>query len=243
MRDGAPWVCLHVREPAYLDQVHGGRDWSYHDYRNASIQDYLLAAEELARRGNVVVRMGANVTEPLQPAHPRIIDYAMRGRTDFLDIFLSAHCRFFIGDTSGFLWVPMLFRRPVVIVNNVPLEYIHSWGPDDLSIPKMLWWREEQRFLTFREIIESGVGRFLTTPQYEQGSLELRSNTPEEIKAVAVEMDERLKGTWQGTQTDAELQRRFWSLFPPSHLNRVIRASIGAEFLRQHHVLLDGVTG
>lgn len=52
-------------------------------------------------------------------------------------------------------------------------------------------------------------------------------------------MDERLKGMWQTTEEDEELQRRFWSLFKPSELNRVFRSRIGAEFLRQNRELLD----
>lgn len=58
-------------------------------------------------------------------------------------------------------------------------------------------------------------------------------------RRISVEMDERLKGTWQTTEEDEELQRRFWSLFKPSELNRVFRSRIGAEFLRQNRELLD----
>ena len=52
-------------------------------------------------------------------------------------------------------------------------------------------------------------------------------------------MDERLKGTWQTTEEDEELQQRFWSLFKPSELNQVFLSRIGAEFLRQNRELLD----
>ena len=69
--------------------------------------------------------------------------------------------------------------------------------------------------------------------------IEVIENTPEEILAVAVEMDERLKGIWRTTEEDEELQRRFWSLSKPSELNRVFVARIGAEFLRQNRELLE----
>ena len=52
-------------------------------------------------------------------------------------------------------------------------------------------------------------------------------------------MDERIKGTWQSTEEEEELQQRFWSLFKPSELNRVFLSRIGAEFLRQNRELLD----
>jgi hypothetical protein len=51
-------------------------------------------------------------------------------------------------------------------------------------------------------------------------------------------MDERIKGTWQTTEEDEELQKRFWKLFTPNDLNKVFRARIGTEYLRQNRQLL-----
>jgi len=99
--------------------------------------------------------------------------------------------------------------------------------------------REEHRFLTFGETLDSGIGRFSKSEQYEQLGIEVVENTPEEITALAVEMDERLEGTWQTTEEDEERQRRFWSLFKPSELHGTIVSRIGAEFLRQNRELLD----
>ena len=79
----------------------------------------------------------------------------------------------------------------------------------------------------------------MTSEKHEQLGVEVMENTAEEITALAVEMDERLKGTWQTTEEDEELQRRFWSLFKPSELNQVFLSRIGAEFLRQNRELLD----
>ena len=64
-------------------------------------------------------------------------------------------------------------------------------------------------------------------------------NTPEEITALAVEMDERLKGTWQTAEEDEELQRRFWALFKPGALQGAFLSRIGTEFLHQNRELLQ----
>ena len=93
--------------------------------------------------------------------------------------------------------------------------------------------------MTFREIFDSGVGRLSLTQEFEEHGIELIENTPEEIAAVVVEMDERLKGTWQTTEEDEELQRRFWSMFPPSEWHGKILCRIGAGFLRENRDLLD----
>ena len=237
--DGAPFVCFHARDSAYLSAVQPKKNWHYHEYRDSNIHNYVPAAEELTRRGYFAIRMGAIVKEALPSTNPMVIDYATKSRNDFLDIFLSAKCRFALGCPSGITCIPMIFRRPVAYANFVPLEYALTWGPNDLFIPKKLWLLEERRFLTFREILSSEVGRFLQSEQYEQMGIEVVENTPEEITALAVEMDERLKGTWQTTEEDEELQRKFWSLFKPSELHGTIVSRIGAEFLRQNRELLD----
>lgn len=232
--EGASYVCFHARDSAYLNVFDSSNDWSGHDYRDSDIHSYVPAMEELVRRNHFAFRMGAIVKEELNSNNPRIIDYATRGRTDFLDIYLSANCRFFLSSSTGIDAVAMIFRRPLAFVNLVPLEYALTWGPNDLFIPKKLWLLEEGRLLTFREILDSGIGRFLSSEQYEQLGIEVIENEPEEITALVVEMDERLNGTWETTEEDQDLQSEFWSLFNSSELHGRIVSRIGAEFLRQN---------
>src|ERR1017187_3088803 len=47
---GSPFVCLIVRDSAYLESHQSG-NWDYHNYRDSNIQNYVQAAEELANRG------------------------------------------------------------------------------------------------------------------------------------------------------------------------------------------------
>src|SRR3989338_9927363 len=241
--EGSPYVCLFARDSAYLDKLHtyySREHWRYHDYRDSDILNCIAAAEELARRGYYIVRMGALVQKPLPSTLSPIIDYALNGRTDFLDIFLSARCRFFLGSTAGLSAIPRVFRRPIAYINFVPLNSEHwlACAPDSLLIPKKLWFRQERRFMTFREIRDSRAGRFYRGEQYQAHGIEVVENTPGEITGVAVEMDERLKGTWETTGEDEELQLRFRSVFNPG-TDRPAPARIGAEFLRQHRDLLN----
>ena len=195
----------------------------------------------MVRRGYTVVRMGAAVEQALQTDRPRIIDYATTARTDFLDVFLSARCRFFVSDTGGLVAVAMTFRRPVAVANFIRWEFAGSWNPSDLFIPKKLWMRDECRLMTVREIFQSGAGRWCKDDLYTAHGIEVLDNTPEEIAALVREMDERLKGTWRTTEEDEELQQRFLEQFRRhSTVNPDIQAyrRIGAEFLRQHQELL-----
>lgn len=233
-----PFVCFHARDGHYLKNVKKVYDWSYHDYRNSNVQSHIAAAEELARRGYFLVRMGAIVEKPLVTSNPMIIDYATKYRTDFLDIYLCAKCRFFIGSGAGIDEVLKIFRRPILSTNFIPLNRIEDLNSMRLFIPKKLWLRKERRFLAFREILDSKIGKFFYSWEYEEADIDIKDNTSAEIREAAIEMDERLKGTWQTSEDDELLQRRFWSLFKPSQLRTEISTRIGTEFLRQNRQLL-----
>ena len=238
--EGSSFVCFHARDSAYLETLYPDKHWGYHDYRDTSVHNYVPAAEELANRGYFAVRMGSVVEEALRTGNPRIIDYATNGcRTDFLDVFLSAKCRFFIGSSAGLDSVSNSFRRPIACANHIPLQNALTWGPNDSFIPKKLRSREMGRFLTFREIIESGAGSYSRAEQYEQAGIDVLENSPQEITALVVEMDERLDGRWQTTAEDEELQRRFWSAVKLDGSHGHLLPHVGGEFLRQNQGLLD----
>lgn len=246
--DKAPFVCLSVRDSAYLDRTYPKGDWGGHDYRDSNIQNYVFAAQGLALRGYYLVRMGVVVKERFPVSHPMIIDYAAKDmRSDFMDIYLGAKCDFFVSTGTGIDALAMVFRRPYVFVNLVPVVYCHTATTKHIFIVKKHWLRSEKRFMTFREIFESGAGLFLDSQQFENMGIELIENSPEEIAAVVLEMESRLRGTWCTTDQDEELQKRFWDIFPKNGvspynsqpLHGEIRSRIGTEFLRQNKALLE----
>ena len=237
-----PFVCLIVRDSAYLDAHLPSGEWNYHNYRDSDIQNYILAAEELADRGYFVIRMGAKVRAAMKTVHPRIIDYATNGmRSDFMDIYLGAKCEFCISTATGFDTVPRMFRRPIVYTNMVPLGYISTHRTQFLGITRHHFSMADKRELTLSEIFNHNVGFCLRTDCYTSEGVELIENTPEEIRDVVIEMAERLNGTWQPHEDDEDLQRRFWEIFPSDAVGKngrplhgEIRSRFGAQFLRNN---------
>ena len=243
MKPNQHFVCMIARDSAYKEKCMnrwGNRDWSYHNYRDSNINNYSKTAHTLAQHNYFVFRLGKGVNESLEIENNNVIDYAISEyRNDFLDIFLSGQCRFFINGESGLSSVPMVFRVPIVFVNLSAIESALSWNENIISISKKYWLKEEKRYMTFREIFDCGASRFLQSEQYEKMGIELIENSPEEILDVSMEMHQRLNGTWQTTEEDEALQKRFWDMFPKSELHGEFRARIGAEFLRQNNALLD----
>ena len=187
-----------------------------------------------------MIRVGSIVGDLMKTDNPKIIEYAHNGyRTELLDIFLPANCYFFVGCGSGPDFIPIAFKRPEVFVNISQLEGITSWSSNCLIIFKKPWIKQGKRFMALREVMELGIGRINRTYELENMGIELVENSPEEILDVVIEMDERLKGTWENSEEDEELQRRFWNIFKVNDLSKVIRARIGTKFLRQNKELLN----
>ena len=238
-----PFVCINVRDSAYLP----GKNWSYHNYRDCNIKNFVLIAEELADRGYYIIRMGAKVHDKLISNNSQIIDYANNGmRSDFMDIYLGAKCAFAVSTGTGWDSIPEMFRRPVVYVNFMPFVYLHTSRRVLLSITKKHIWKESRKTMTLREIISSGAGSSYHSEDYELKGIDIIENTPEEIRDTVIEMEERLSGKWQSNSLDEILQQRFWKIFPTDStclegkpLHGEVRARFGAAFLRNNQEWLQ----
>jgi len=238
-----PFVCLTVRDRAYLRSHLPEGNWDYHNYRDTDIKNYVLACEELADRGYFVIRMGAKVHDAMMARHPRVIDYATNGmRSEFMDLYLGAKCAFCLSTGTGFDAIPLIFRRPIAYVNLVPLGYLFTFRKQFLGITKHHVSIIENRELTLKEIFDRGVGFALSADEYDSRGIRLIENSSEEIRDLVVEMDERLKGTWRSQEGDDSLQKRFWEVFPIKAvdpfrgrpLHGEIRGRFGSDYLRNN---------
>ena len=233
------FVCLAVNDPAYLDTYHSYKDWNYHYFRKANIDNFILAAEELASRGYFVFRMGKIVSSPLKSNNRKIIDYASSNlRNDFMDIYLGAKCTICISASSGFDGVATTFRRPLVQIV-VPLLDAKTEHKKVLILTKHHFSKKKKRNLTLSEIALSEIANCAATKQFEALGVELIENSPEEIKDIVVEAIERIEGKWENTEIDDKLQNKFWKIFYSSNYinsgrfaHGRLKARFGTKFLK-----------
>ena len=233
------FVCFHSRDAVYQNGMRcsKGGSWDYHNYRNSNIENYLKAAEYIAHLGGYAIRMGHRVEKALpRTRHPRIIDYAWDYRSDFGDIYLSAKCKFFIGNTAGIVGVPTCFNKPVAHAN-----YFFQHGPlrrEDIYIPKKLWSISKRRFLKFKEILELGIDRFMRTEQFMKAGIEVVENTEDEIFEMAKEINLVIDGQMKYSAEDERLHAKYRSLFVPDHRCYRSPGRIGIKFLSENMGLL-----
>jgi len=218
------FVSLHVREGQ--TESRGARD--------ADIAAYRMAIESIVKRGGWVIRMGDPYMTPLPPM-PQVIDYAhSQDRCDWMDVFLWARCRFFIGTQSGPAWVPPTFGIPCVATNWT--LFSRRWYKQDLCIPKLVWSEKENRYLPFAEVLASGIGDVESVKYLDSKGIRIVNNTAEEINDVVIEMIDRLEGNLIYSDRDNELQKHFDIVWPGNPYK--INARIGREFLIKWEQLL-----
>ena len=238
------FVCFFNRDSVYLDTHVQNSDWSYHSYRDSEIENYRAAIDALSDKGYGAFRMGACVSKEFKSDNPHVIDYPSRFRAeindDILDVYLLSKAKFIIAATCGLADLCQSLRKDNVFVNAVPFILLDGFaGKIDMFIPKLFWLKNEQRYMTFREILGSPAKDFGRTEDFAKAGIEPRENTSDEIHDVALEMDQRISGTWQETPEDRELQETFMRLLPPNRLPGMRMPRIGAAFLRKHRNLLS----
>ncbi len=225
------FVCIHSRDGAYLAKQKPGVSWGYHDYRDSDINDFTEAIRYIIDQGGFVIRMGSAVEKPLIFRHEKLIDYATTFRSDFMDIYLIAKCRFILGTTGGICDVAIAMNKPRISVNYAP-PGVAPFGKDNLYIPKKLRSKNNGCYLSLSEVLKNKRDRLGI--QYDELGYAYEDNSREEILEAVREMVARLEGTFRLSGEDEALLQRYFNLFEPGNLSYGVKTPIGIHFLKNN---------
>ena len=221
---GKEYVCMHNRTSDYLAEAFPSVNFRYHDYRDCSIENYIMAAEWLTSQGVYVVRMGQVASDPMVTENPMIIDYTNTRRTDFGDIYLPAHCKFFLGNTAGIWLIATIFGRNNATANNIPFDMtplLHG----DIYINKNI-------DIPFSQQLDLNINAF------ESKNIPVSENSPEQILCLAMEMTYRLGKVYAEKPHVSGLRSKFRALWTPNTRCFGTVADIGDQFIVEKQGLL-----
>jgi len=219
-----PFVCMHNRTSDYLATAFPSSNFRYHDYRDCSINNYMMAAEWLTTQGIYVIRIGQVASDPMITDNPMIIDCTNNRRDDFGDIYLPAHCKFFLGNTSGVFLISTIFGIKSACANWVPFD-ITNLLSGDLFIYKNCDFSFEHQLT-------------LDDTAFEGGNIQVTENTPEQILGLAMEMTYRLDKIYDEKPQVASARSQFRSLWKPNMRAYGTPANIGDQFILEKQSLL-----
>ena len=226
----AKFVCLHVRDGAF----HSNKIHNYHNYRNCNIENFRAACKFLAEKNIYVFRMGSKVEKKISFSDTKIIDYATNGmRTDFLDIFLSSECLFWISTGSGIDQMSKLFRKPHLNVNQVPIGHIATYQKKSLIIFKHFFDKKTNNKLSIDKLVQKNLCFSTRAEEFENKNVIIKENNLEELKSATKEMLYRIDNNfWDMWKETKDRQKKFWNKFPyKKDFHGTIVANIGKEFL------------
>lgn len=155
------FVCFQARDSAYHVNVLKREEARGH--RNCDIKTYLKAAQHVTDLGGAAIRLGSTVAEALPDlGNPRIIDYPVHWRSDFGDIFLPGHCRFFLSCSTGVEYISHLFNVPVGSAN-CPGGKPSAMRGHSYFTPKLMRDKESGNIVPFRKFEPTGLYNVLLT--------------------------------------------------------------------------------
>ena len=233
------YACIDVRDSAYANnvlKVDNFRD----QYRDSNIDNYYEAALKIIEKGYVVVRMGKSVNSQFPVKNANILDYANSTyRSDFMDLFLAAHCDFTLSGCGGFSAVPIIFRRPFAFVNMAPIGLSVTFRDSTIGICKHYCDSRTHKRLTFKEILKRNAAYLTDTKDYIEANMYLEENSPVEIMEVAEEMILQIEGKLKHSSESNYAQEKFRDIFPKDqivipNMNRQhgkIKFKYGSKFL------------
>ncbi|MDM8535843.1 TIGR04372 family glycosyltransferase [Desulfobacterales bacterium HSG17] len=244
VKKGVDYVCIHARDNSYTDTLQK-RDtyWKDNDFRDCSIENYEAAALYLADKGICVIRMGNSNSPPFKTDHPLIIDYATKYKSDFADVFLSATCKFFLGNTSAVYLLSSVFDVPVAYTNMTPIGE-SGRKKNDIYILKKIYDENTKQYIPFK-----GMQRFedkffsdqlhaleqstyilnrnnsllysrLSRDQLEilkTNRITICENTPDEILWLTKEMNEKIDGVYKKPEDWDKIQKKHLAVFDQNH--------------------------
>lgn len=227
-----PFFVTILRDQAYLDHILRG-NFDYHSHRNSDPVTHFSAINDFASKHQLnCFRMSAVSNYKLESHFKSVIDYSTKYRNESLDIGLVNECLFFSNSGSGFHSVPKVLRKPMVMVNQVHLNF---FGLEALlQIPKKHWYIDEHRFLSFKEIVGSELGYILNANKLKERNIELVENTPEEIFDAHEECYQRLMGNFDSDPEMVNLNEEFKKYYLTDTVTPKFKAPFGEKFMRQN---------
>jgi len=213
--DGDPFICLLVRDSAYLStsKLHAGSfgpGHTYHDYRDSCIETYIPAINWLGNQKVWVLRMGKYMHNPIDIDNQRVIDYAFhKEKNDLLDVWLFSNCNGIISTCSGPDNFGIIYNIPILYINSIPFHHFPLMA-NCIWSPKKLFWKHSGMELNIFEYIQNSYEQ---THEYDRNGIKIRDLNSDEITEGFKEFFMKLNNGNYLSNEMIELQNSFTEMF------------------------------
>ncbi len=218
-------VCLLVRDNFFKEKYSNqNKDWSYHNFRNADINNYKKAVKFLLKKNYFVIRIGRGSEKQIYFKDKNYFDYSkINIEDDFLDFWIISKCHFCITTGSGIDEACSVYKKPILDTNFFPISKVRSGQNYCISIFKKIFEKKTKKYLNLSQIIKldkNGLSIFRDFHAYKTSNFKkkyiLIDNSSDEILEAVKEIESRLNNSFIETKKNNENQKKFWDIFKKS---------------------------
>lgn len=207
-------ICVACRDSTYLKNKFPSKNFSYHNYRNCNINNYIPAIKTLIKKGFYVVRMGRIAEKKLNIKSKKFIDYPFHPlKNDLMDFIFAYKCYFWIGGHAGLDNLAVTFRKPLLDLNMAPIADLKITSKKTILCLK-IHKNYSGKKLSMNKILTSPVIKCHHTHEYKMNKIKLEELKGNQIKDIVLETIKLMKNSWKiKNKNDIKLQKRFKKLF------------------------------
>ncbi len=234
------YICFLVRTEEY-NKVFGNlqqakSEDSKRKFLNVNSNSYILSLKYLVNSGYSVVRMGKGFSNKFPFEHENFFDYAVsEDRSDFLDIWLSANCKFFFGTTNGIITLASVFNKPFLGTNTFPVGTISSYLPNSVHLPRLV--KKNNKFLKLKDQVKLDIIRQVNGIYFDEIGIDLIENDEKEILDAVKDIEIKINSGFYVNK----LNMQFWKNLQNNWSEELIPANsaIGQGTFDDYHKISD----
>ena len=235
-------ICITSRDNLYLRRTYPSVDFSYHNYRDSNVNNYIPAIKALIKKNFYVVRMGKIAAKRLDIKSSKFVDYPFHPlKSDFMDFFFAYKCYFWICSNAGIDEAAKVFRKPLMDSNIAPLTGLKVTYKKVLLCLK-IHKNYNNKKLSLNEIFDCGVGKFCRSEEFRRKKIKLNELNANQIIDTLLEMTKLMKDSWKiKNKNDLKLQKKFRKLYlskikqiDPEYKHKKVNALYSLVFLKKN---------
>lgn len=212
---GQPYVCIIVRDSAFLDHLVPPTvrsNWDYHSYRDSDINTYIEGIKWLCKQGYFVIRMGSKMRSPILYTNKNLVDYPFcNEKSDFLDVWLFANCTYTISTGTGPDLISAIYNKPILFINALPFAMELVMFFKHTIVPKKLFKTDTGTPLTIKEYFLTH--NFYSTATYLDENILIEDLKSDEILDYIMEFDSYVKGDVKMDKDYESMQEYVWQIY------------------------------
>ncbi len=212
---GQPYVCIIVRDSAFLDHLAPPTfkdNHDYHSYRDSDINTYTEGIMWLLNKGYFVIRMGSKMLHPMSFTDKNLVDYSFcNEKSDFLDVWLFANCTYTISTATGPDLIAAVYNKPILFINALPIAVELVMFFKQTFVPKKLFKIDTGEPLTIKEYFSTHD--YYSTETYSHNNILIKDFEPNEILEYIIEFDSCVRCNFKMDESNQLMQEYTWQVY------------------------------